>query len=408
MSKRSKKKAGNAASRLSDRYESAILPSYGMGLETFIPGEYSMNDPAVIEAGYRDAETQLEGIADTCDAHSTGAEGDAFVDSQLRHTAAVMESEIAERDYQVARIRSAWEMRKAAISRSIRKLEEEVAELDARIEPLKDLHTQFNLRIGKRAISIGVIVTLLAFLLDSVVNYSFLQNYLLTNRNLLAITVATMAVMSDGSMWALGTLLSRRHERFVPKGVFITGCVSLVLCFLLSIAATVMIRFGSMDATYGTVNAAGAFVGKASYSLAEYGITLITAFVTTCTGILSFIFSLDENAVAVSRRVRWEAQRAARAAELEALRCELSLLEGAPDPAVRDAARREAARNQIEADRIGLKLRFRKMLILRIKDADFTDRMARSADALLEGNPGTAPTPLFDPNCQNRDLEMVG
>ena len=311
MSKRSKKKAGNAASRLSDRYESAILPSYGMGLETFIPGEYSMNDPAVIEAGYRDAETQLEGIADTCDAHSTGAEGDAFVDSQLRHTAAVMESEIAERDYQVARIRSAWEMRKAAISRSIRKLEEEVAELDARIEPLKDLHTQFNLRIGKRAVSIGVIVTLLAFLLDSVVNYSFLQNYLLTNRNLLAITVATMAVMSDGSMWALGTLLSRRHERFVPKGVFITGCVSLVLCFLLSIAATVMIRFGSMDATYGTVNAAGAFVGKASYSLAEYGITLITAFVTTCTGILSFIFSLDENAVAVSRRVRWEAQRAA-------------------------------------------------------------------------------------------------
>ena len=63
--------------------------------------------------------------------------------------------------------------------------------------------------------------------------------------------------------------------------------------FILSVIASVAIRFGSMDATFGTVNAAGEYVGKTSYNLAEYGVTLVTAFLTTATGILSFAFSLD-------------------------------------------------------------------------------------------------------------------
>src|SRR5699024_3763022 len=123
-----------------------------------------------------------------------------------------------------------------------------------------------------------------------------------------------------------GTFLSRRDEEFISKPLYYAICVGLLLMFFLSVVASIMVRWGSMDVTYGTINAAGEFVGKASYSLAEYGVTLVTAFLTTATGILSFAFSLDKNAFLVSIRERKKKELANCVAELAPLINELALI----------------------------------------------------------------------------------
>jgi hypothetical protein len=138
-----------------------------------------------------------------------------------------------------------------------------------------------------------------------------------------------------------------------------------------------------MDATYGTINAAGEFVGKSSYSLAEYGVTLVTSLVTTATGLLSFAFSLDENAFLVSIREQQKKNLAKCLVELDPLLNERTLLKNAPDPQVWDQSKRAAAEHLIEANCLGLKLRCRKEMAVHINDPDFTERMAKSGEALL-------------------------
>ena len=153
--------------------------------------------------------------------------------------------------------------------------------------------------------------------------------------------------------------------------------------FILSVVASFMMRYGSMDTTYGAINAAGEFVGKDVYSLAEYGTTLITAFVTTATGLLSFAFSLDKNAYRISVRERKKKELADYQKKLEPLQKELCLIENAPDPRELDEAKRAAAKANIEALRTGLKLYTRKLMLEKVKNADFTDRMAASGEALM-------------------------
>lgn len=378
----SKKKVGDY-NVLTDNYVPASLPTCGQGLENFVTADYPMNKPEIVEAGYHDAEAYLDGVISTCDHHSNGTECDHYIDAETERCIAVHEAAIANNENQIVRIHSAREMRKATLERKISPLKEKIAKLQSEIEPLEGLRSQFTLHVGRFAISVGLPITIISMIVDAAVNYSFLQTVLLSNATLLMITVICMSVMSDGSMWALGTFLSHRGEKFTSKPLFWTICVSLASMFILSVVASVMVRWGSMDTTYGTINAAGEFVGKESYSLAEYGVTLITAFVTTATGLLSFAFSLDKNAFPVSIRERKEKELAKCLAELDPLLNERALLENSPDPREWDERKRAAAEHQIEANRLGLKLHCRKQMTVRVNDPDFTERMAESGDALL-------------------------
>ena len=140
--------------------------------------------------------------------------------------------------------------------------------------------------------------------------------------------------------------------------------------------------------------------------MADYGTTLITAFVTTATGLLSFGFSIDKNAFRISVRERKKKELADCLKKLEPLQNELCLLENAPDLREFDEAKRKAAKANIEAVRTGLKLYCRKLMLEKVKKADFTDRMAVSGEALLdkasctentsEMSEETAETMLFD------------
>lgn len=384
-----KKKWGAQSNVLTDHYVPARLPTYGQQLETFVPSSYSMNQETVITSSYRAAEAELDHIIRTCDKHSAGSECDAYIDAQLVHATALHESEVADHENQIIRIQAARTRRKAALEREILPLQARAEKLAAEIAPLEDLRAQFQLHVGRRAFSVGLPITIAAMAIDAVVNFSFLQNILLSNAALLAITVICMSIMSDLSMWAMGTYLSRQGESFTSKPLFWAVTASLAGMFLLSTVTSILVRFGSMEVTFGSINATGEFVGKDAYTMAETGITLITAFLTTATGLLSFAFSLDKNAFLISLRERKRSELRDFVKKLEALHNELALLENAPDPWTLDLQKRAAAERQLEALRTGLKLHCRKMMVTLLSDPNFTEKMEISAEELIHATAGS-------------------
>lgn len=203
MSIFNKKKSGDY-SVLTDNYVPASLPTCGLGLENFVTADYPMNKSEIVEAGYHDAEAHLDGVISTCDHHSAGSECDHYIDAETEHCLALHEAAVANNENQIVRIRSAREMRKAALERKISPLKERIAKLQKEIEPLESLRSQFQFHIGRFAVSIGLPITFVAMIVDAAVNYSFLQTVLLSNASLLMI----------------GLL-----EVFNPFGNFIGDCV---------------------------------------------------------------------------------------------------------------------------------------------------------------------------------------
>ena len=377
---------------LTGDYVPSFLPSFGMGLHTFVTTDYRMNKPEEIRSFYEKAEEKLSEIMATCDRHSAGNECDCYIDSATEHNWALHQAEVAEHEAQIARIRSAIQMRKEDLDRIIGPLQDRADKLRGEIQPLESLRAQFQIHLGSRSLSIGLPITILAMIVDAIVNLSYLQTVLLSNSILLFITVMGMSVASDLSMWALGTFLSQKQEKFVSKPLFYAICAGLLSMFLLSVVSSVMIRFGSMDITFASIGGDGELIAKtAPYTLAEYGITLITSFLTTATGLLSFAFSLDSTAYLVSVRERKERELEQCTARLEPLLNERAQLEEVQDPRLRDEGMRTAAEHQIEALRRGLKLHVRKLMTVQNKDADFTQQMGQSGRQVMTESLPDAP-----------------
>lgn len=381
---RKKKNTGNQVSVVSETYVPATLPKHGQNLDGFITSDYSVNDLQTRQSYYEVCEKTLAGVLATGDKFTPGRICDQYVDGQVEHLYVTQQQEEAMRTLQAHHITSEREVRTEELLRKKSRMEERIAELTEKIQPLKDLCPQFEISIGRFHIPAGLPITLSAMAVDILLNISFLQGVLLQNAMLLLITVLCMSVMSDGTMYCLGLLVSRKDEKFMPIWLLRLLEVSLVALFLLSVVSGVMIRFGSMDVTFGTINAAGQFVGKTAYSAAEWGVSLVTAFLTTCTGLISLAFSIDHNAHLVSRRRGWEAEKAVCEKEYEAVCIELSALTKAADPIVLDNARRAAGRREIEALRDGMKLHMRALQAQLQGDAAYTEAMADSAEALMQ------------------------
>ena len=383
---RKKKFKINQGSVLSETYVPASLPAHGLGLDGFVASDYTVNSDAALQQYYKDFDANLGGVLASCDKFTSGNVLDGQVDGQIAHLYCFHQGEAAQRKLQAKRINAERQTRMEELRRRMDSLSEGIRTREESIAPLKDLHPQFELTLGRLRLSYGPIVTVAAMAVDALLNFSFLQGVLLQSLPLLIITVVCMSVMSDGSMFCLGTLLSRKEEKFLPTWLFYLLTVGLSCLFLLSVVAGVMVRFGSMDVTYGTINAAGQFVGKDTYTAAEWGVSLVTAFLTTCTGLISLGFSVDKNAHLVARRRKWEAEKAAMEAEYEPLVTEYSALEKAVDAALLDEAREQAACGNIEALRNGLKLHARKRIAELSGDPEVTETMARSAEELTKGS----------------------
>lgn len=378
-----KKKKVVHGSVLSNEYVPAYLPRYGLGLDTFITSNYRLLSRSFIQEQYDTAEARLSELVQTSDRFTVGKSCDAYIEGQIPYLEAVHREDIASNELQIHNIRSGLEVRKGVVERRMEQLEQSRAELAQKIEPLKGLNAQFEIKLGRFRIPLGLPVTLASMAVDALLNYSYLNTILMQNVFLLTITVACLSVMSDGSMYALGMLMSRKDEEFMDKRLYTASVTGLLTMFLISVISGVMIRFGSMDVTYGTINAAGEFVGKDSYSLAEWGISLVTAFLTTTTGLISLAFSIDKNAHLVDRRREMETELADLDAEYESLSAERDAIDHAADPAIRDLECRRAAAENLKALPVGLEQHMRRLLAIHQGEASYTDAMAESAAALL-------------------------
>ena len=394
------KKGSGRVHELVDSYIPAPLPTpeSGLvsgkpypGLETYVTGSYLMNVPEYVDRFYKAVDEELAQVATTCDKYSTGRDMDQYVDVQIEKIYADLEGQKTEHEHLCARIRCAIKARIDTVNEKINNVETKIDKCTKVITPLEGLRAQFSVQIkNKTTISMGALFTAFAIVFDSIVNFTYFQTVLISHFALLIITVIGCAFLSDLSMMCLGVYVSHRREDFTSEHQYYVICAALLSLFIVSVIASVMIRLGSMPETYGTIDSAGKVVPPESYSLAQYGITLLTSFVTTCTGIISYALSNDKNAYLVNIRKKAEKEREMYVNEATKLRSELSVLENIPDPEIRDKANREAAIMQIEALRTALKLHCRKLMIVRINDAEFTEAMTESGDKVLaESKQGT-------------------
>jgi hypothetical protein len=368
-------------------------------LTTFITTDYTLQDEGYLAQCHQQAEQALSGLIETTDAYTAGTVCDAFLAGQIAFLRTKQEAEEAMHEVSAQNITKARQVRAEELRRSIPADEAKIKDLQAQIAPLRGKEAQFELRLGRFHLSVGALVTVATMVVDAFINKSYLESVLLQSQIMLLITVISMSVMSDGSMWVLGTLLSRNDQDFMDKRLYRVAVGGLITMFLLSVVSSVMIRFGSMNTIFGTINASGEFVGKDQYTLAEWGVALATAFVTTATGLISLVFSVDRNAPLAHRRQKLEAELETVAVRHNAQVKELSALEKSPNPMLRDEEARTAAETNLDNLERSLKLHARKLLALHQKTASYTDQMAQSAALLLaenkdEDEKGTAP--LYD------------
>lgn len=400
-----KKEKGTRVNVVEEHFVPSRIPTYS-GLETFRAADYPLENPEALVAAFARAEEQMSSLIATTDHHSSGIDCDNHVANEIKHTWADHTAAVAEHENQIVRIKNAIAMRINELKEKITSGVKRKDKLTAEIEPLEGLRPHFQLHVGHHTISAGVIATLICIILDTVVFWGYLQNIILGNGFMLAVSVLSMALMSDFSTYMIGLLYSRRNHGYIAKPLMLSGCAFFGTLFIVSVVATVMMKFGAMSSMFGTIDAAGNYIPKeGDYNLAEYGATLAQSFVPLITAGASFFFSLGDNNYLISVREKLKKELAELDMKLNDWSNELVLLEHAPDIAALDAAKRKSAEAHIEALEKGLKLHLRKMTAERIADPSFTTKMTASGNAIL--NPENSVKGTLMPVNTNVSLNKV-
>lgn len=382
-----RKNQGNYGSKNVEEYTPAYLPKNvedgHTDLSTFITNDYSVLNEKYLEERYKDCENRLLPIIETSDSFTVGESLDAYIDGEMKIVENKFEEEIAMHELSGANIIKSRNVRAEELRQRIPKLHEKIAETSSKVEKLKDKHAKHALRIGNRIIQLGLPVTLIAFAADFFVNTEFVQSILFSNVNLLRILVVCLCLMSDATMFAVGTIMSQ-DEDGMPKWVRRTFCIVFVSLFAISVIGSIAIRVGSMSLTYGSFDASGNFVGKDTFTVAEYALAIISSLSTAVTGALSLFFSVDRGYYLEKECIKLQKMVKEDKKICSQLESELLALEQAEDPMICDKKRRKAAEVNIAALSAGLKMHVRKLLALHQQDALYTDAMSESAKILLE------------------------
>lgn len=405
----------NYINEVADNYKPAVLPTPGRGLErespsvnieSYVTSAYHMNIHENIEKAYENAEKELKKLIETGDHHSCGKECDKLIDGQIEKLYADLRGEIAEHNNQCIRLKATKQARIKILEDKILRENEEIEKQEKVIKPLEGLQSQFA--ISGTAIPVGVLITVVALIFDTIVNFSYFQSIITSNGVLLWMTVLGCSILSDVSMMALGIYISHK-DQFTSKTMYYTMCFLFILMFSIAVVGTVLIRFGTMPETFASVDIDGNIISyEGEYSLAQWGSTILTSCVTAATGVLSFAFSNDKNSYSI--KVREQAKRKLDKSVLrkEAFCSELILIQNSPDPAERDNLKKEAAIQEIEALRNGLKMHCRKILALHIGEASFTEKMMESNEALWENVPQKITAKIQKSKMNESNLEQAG
>lgn len=382
-----KKNQGNYGSKNVEEYTPAYLPKNvedgHTDLSTFITSDYLLLNEKYMEECYKACENKLLPIIETSDNFTVGESLDAYIDAEMKVVENKYEEEVAMHELSGANIIKSRNVRAEELRQRIPKLHEKITETGSKVEKLKDKHAKHALRIGNRIIQLGLPVTLIAFAADFFVNTEFVQSILFSNVNLLRILVVCLCLMSDATMFAVGTIMSQDEEG-MPKWLRRTFCIVFVSLFAISIIGSIAIRVGSMSLTYGSFDASGNFIGKDTFTVAEYALAIISSLSTAVTGALSLFFSVDRDYYLEKECIKLQKTLKTDKKICSQLESELLALEQAEDPMVCDKKRRKAAEANIAALSAGLKMHVRKLLALHQQDALYTDAMAESAKVLLE------------------------
>lgn len=293
------------------------------------------------------------------------------------------DEEVAMHELSGKNILKARKVRIQELKERIPKLKDTIPKRQSKIEALSDKRAKYAIRIGSFMLQLGLPITALAFAADCFVNTGFVQSILYANVKMLMILVVCLGLMSDGTMYALGTLVSKKNDS-TSKGLYNVFLAVFVTLFLVSVLGSVAIRVGSMPLQYGSYNAQGVFVSKDTFTVAEYALAMISSLATAVTGVLSFFFSYDKEYYLEKECIKLRAEQKRDEKLCNQLEIELTSLEMAVDPMICDRERRRAAEANLEALRVGLMIHCRKLLALHQQDASYADAMTVSAKKLLE------------------------
>ena len=289
-----KQKKNSTGYVVEENFTPAILSSYSPETE-YVPTDYRILNHSYKAKFYKSLEERLTPIISKMDKHNSGKELHGIVRSQVSHLRDDFNQDAALIQFQAERIINVKESRNCELENEKIRLSNERDQNLLEMQPLRNCKSQYEIKIMGYTIPTGLIVTIIAMLVDIISNYAFLQEIVTMGQPGFFVVLLSMAVMSDCSMAALGVLLSKTEHTYINQTIRKALICSLVFIFFLSAVAGPMIRFGSMDLQYGTFASDGNLIPKkGDYTLAEIGVTMITSFLTLATGILSFIFSYDK------------------------------------------------------------------------------------------------------------------
>lgn len=382
-----KKKQEGFGLKNMEEYTPAYLPKNvedgHTDLSTFIVGDYSMLDEKFLAGIYVKVKEYFEPLVNISDVFTPGNTGDPFISTQLKFARDKHEEEVAMHELSAKNIVKAREVRKQELEERIPKLKDTIVKRQQKIDSLSDKHANHAIRIGKTIIQLGLPVTALAFVADFFVNTEFVQSILYSNVNMLRILVVCLCLMSDGTMYALGSMVSKKTDT-KTTAMYRAFFAAFVFLFSVSVIGSIAIRVGSMPTIYGTFDAKGNWISKESFTIAEYALAIISSLATAVTGLLSFFFSVDKDYYLEKERMKLKTEQENDEKLCIQLEAELASLEQAVDPMICDRERRNAAEANLEALRIGLMMFMRKLLALHQQDASYLDSMSESAKNLLE------------------------
>lgn len=382
-----KKKQESFGSKNMEEYTPAYLPKNvedgHTDLSTFIVSDYSLLNDDFIEEQYRKLEAEVSPMIQISDEYTSGGLCDPNAGVIWEFAKNKHDEEVAMHELSGKNILKARAVRIQELRERIPKLKDTISKRQKQIDAFSDKRAKHAIRIGNFMLQLGLPITALAFAADCFVNTGFVQSILYANVKMLIILVICLGLMSDGTMYALGTLVSKKSDS-TSKGLYNIFLAVFASLFIVSVLGSIAIRVGSMPLQYGSYNAQGAFVSKDSFTVAEYALAIISSLATAVTGALSFYFSYDKEYYLEKECIKLRAEQKQDEKLCNQLETEQTSLEMAVNPMICDRERRNAAEANLEVLRVGLPIHCRKLLALHQQDASYADAMTVSAKKLLE------------------------
>ena len=380
------KKKRNSTKVLHEEFVDTQLPVLSNAIG-FIAHDYKYNDPEYTDNLCKKAMKTFEPLVKSMDKHNSGTEAYGYIDAEiLNPIKADFENDCAWADYQSTRIQNVTNTRLGKVERVIEKTQTKLEKIQEELAHLKEYKVHNEITVIGKEISMGLLINLFAIASDVLVTYPYLESVVTMGGLFLFVSVFGMAITSNCSMSALGNIWSTTDESFMSKRTRIILSVAYLLVFGLSVVAGPMIKFGSMDQQFGTISASGQFIAReGGYTMAEYGITLITSFLTAFTGLLCFHFNHNRNSDKVKMKRKLEKEKSVLELELENALTERDAILGEYQAAMRlDQDKRKAAINHISILPERLKAQFTRTWVESIGTAETVEKAGKKVENMLE------------------------